>query len=191
MNSAASAATSEILAPQDAQTILALRLLIARAAQNDSLAWWDDSSLTAPARFMLYRLFPMVPPVAGRSLAIRAASRRHTDACEAIPRAVHLYRLDLDNRDRLALRYVLPIHTPVPEKPIRDMAQLRQHLLALLRDPMPYTVVHRSENLLQINVPPPPPATSLLLHRAQTLAWAYLEGAPGHPVFPFCLENSP
>ncbi|GAB4408230.1 MAG: hypothetical protein Kow00123_21260 [Anaerolineales bacterium] len=190
MGQPAPTAKSDILTPQEAHAILMLRLLIARAAQRDSLAWWDDLALTAEAQFLLDPLFPVSPTVAARSLALRAAASRHRDAYEAMPHALHLYRLATDNRDWLVLRFMLPIHTPAPERPISSIAELRERLTELTSAPMPYTIVHRFNGLLQIQVPPPPPATSLLLHRARTFAWAYLEGEPGKPVFPYCVETT-
>jgi hypothetical protein len=191
MNRTSSAANPEGITSQDAQAILALRLLIARAAQTDSLSWWEDEALTQPAGFILERTFPVAPHVAGRSLAIRAAARRQEDACAGIAEAIHLYRLDLDNRDRLVLRFMLPTQTPVPEKPIQSMDELRQHLLHLTGVPVQSTPLHRTNTrALEIGPPPAPAGVSPLLHRARAFAWAYLEGEPGNAVFPFCLEKS-
>lgn len=173
----------------DGTLVLRLRLLIARAANKDSLAWWEDESLTSHAGFLLERLFPMAPALAARSLALRAALARHKAACASHPAALHLYRLDADNQDELALRNEPLLSTPVPEEPIPSLEVLRQHLEELLDKRRPYSVVRRFEaGALQIKVPPAQDGTSPLLHRAQTLAWAYLEGAPHEPVFPFCLE---
>jgi hypothetical protein len=177
----ANAVTSE-----DARMILSLRLLVARAANRDSLAWWDDESLTPPAGFLLERVFPMAPSLAARSLALAAASARHQAACPQ--KALHLYRLNADNRDRLALRFAPLLPIPVPEEPITTVDGLRQHLVTLTREPMGYTVVRRNAHGLQIEIPPCPAGSSPLAHRAHTLAWAYLEGSPGEPVLPYCLE---
>lgn len=175
------------MTPKEIRTILSLRLLIARAANKDSLAWWDDESFTAPAQYLFDRIFPMAPPLAARSLALAAAIARHRAACDK--ETLHLYRLDSDNQDGLALRFEPLLPVPVPEEPITTPENLRRHLLDLTGDPAHYTVVREtSTHGLQIKIPPCPPDTSPLAHRAQTLAWAYLESAPGAPVFPFCLE---
>ncbi|MBC7252114.1 MAG: BrxE family protein [Anaerolineae bacterium] len=172
---------------EDTHLVLSLRLLIARAANRDSLAWWDDESLTLHASFLLERIFPMAPPLAARSLALSAALARHQAACPG--QALHLYHLDVDNQDGLALRFAPLLPIPVPVEPITTMDALRQHLLNLIGEPAIYTVVRRtSAHGLQIEIVPTPAGVSPLLHRAQTLAWAYLEGTPGQPVFPFCLE---
>ena len=171
---------------EDTHLVLSLRLLIARAADKDSLAWWDDESLTPHAAFLLERIFPTAPSLAARSLALAAASARHQAACPE--EALHLYRLDADNRDRLALRFAPLLPIPVPEEPITTMVVLRQHLLDLTGEPMPYAVVRRNAHWLQIEIPPCPVGGSLLAHRALTLAWAYLEGSPGEPVLPYCPE---
>jgi hypothetical protein len=180
------------MTPEDAHTILGLRLLIARAANKDSLAWWDDESLTRHAGFVLDRIFPMAPPLGARSLALAAALVRHQAACSADSEALHLYRLDADNLDKLALRFAPLLPIPVPEEPITTMEMLRQHLLNLTYEPASYTVTRQTgAHGLQVEMPPCPAGVSPLLHRARTLAWAYLEGAPEEPVFPFCLERRP
>lgn len=179
---------NEAVTPEDAQLILRLRLLIARAANSDSLAWWDDDTLTLHAEFLLERIFPMAPALAARSLALAAAAARHQAACPD-DSALHLYRLDADKQDELAVRSVPLLPIPLPADPITTMDALRQHLLDLVGEPAPYTVVREtSTHGLQVKAPSSPPYASPMVHRARTLAWAYLEGAPGEPVFPFCLE---
>lgn len=186
---AAVSTTAGSLTAEDLHLILRLRLLLARAANKDSLAWWDDESLTPPAEFLLERLFPMAPALAARSLALSAALARHQAACVGNDKALHLYRLDPDNRDRLALRTAPLLPVPVPHDPITTTEALKQHLLDLISQPMPYKVTQRTDTRgLQLEIPPSPSGVSLLLHRAQTLAWAYLEGVPNQPVFPFCVE---
>lgn len=179
--------SADDLTPQETYTILGLRLLIARAANKDSLAWWDDESFSAHAGFLLDRIFPMSPPLAARSLSLAAAIARHWAACTE--ETLHLYRLDSDNQDGLALRFEPLLSVPVPKEPITTLETLRQHLLDLTGTPAHYTIVRKmSTHGLQIEIPPYPPGDSPLAHRAQTLAWAYLESAPRAPVFPFCLE---
>jgi hypothetical protein len=177
------------MTPEDARIILSLRLLVARAANKDSLAWWDDESLTSHASFVLERLFPMAPALAARNLALSAALARHQAACPANGGIVHLFRLDPDSKDKLALRRIPLLAIPVPDHPITTMDALRRYLWELAGKPAPYTVVRQTDmHGLHIEIPPGPADVSPLLHRARTLAWAYLEGAPGQPVFPFCLE---
>jgi len=178
--------STNVLAPEDTHIVLGLRLLIARAANKDSLAWWDDESLTPHAGFLLERVFPTAPVLAARSLALAAASARHRAACPES--ALHLYRLDADNQDKLALRFVPLLPIPVPEEPIATLDDLHQHLLDLTGDTMLYTVVRRNAHWTQIEIPPCSAGSSLLAHRARTLAWAYLEGSPGEPTLPYCLE---
>ena len=176
-------------APADAQLVLTLRLLIARAANRDSLAWWDDEALTAPAGFLLERLFPVAPPLAARSLALRAALARHEGACTDIGGVLHLYRLDADNADGLALRDVPLLPVPYPEAPIPTMDALRKHLIALLGQPTQVKIIQRRNGgAFQIAIPPCPTGVWAPLHRTKSFAWAYLEGALGQPVFPFIAE---
>lgn len=180
---------TQSITQDDARTVLQVRLLLARAANKDSLAWWDDESLTPHAGFLLERIFPMAPALAARSLALSAAAARHRAACASHDNALHLYRLDLDGQDALAVRSIPLLTIPLPQEPIPSIDALRQELLSLLGKPARYTVVRRTEaGGLQVGIWPAPTGISPVLHRAQTLAWAYLEGAPHEPVFPFCLE---
>lgn len=180
-----------LLSSEEAHAILALRLLIARAANTDSLAWWEDESLTPHAAFVLERTFPMAPPLAARSLALTAALARHQAACSAHNDAVHLYHLDADGQDKLALRDFSLLPIAVPQEPIETIAALQQHMVALIGGPWPCTALRRTDARgLQIQIPSSPDRASPLFHRARTLAWAYLQGAPEEPVFPFFLERT-
>ena len=174
---------------EDVESILAIRLLIARAGNRDSLGWWDDDSLSVSAEFVLQRMFPVEPPLAGRRLALEAAFARHQALAPADPHIVHLYRLDSDNRDRWATRFHMLESIPVPAKPIDAPDALRAGLIALTGKPMPYEVErHGPGATVKIVVPPGPADTDALLHRARTLAWAYLEARPGQCVIPYCAE---
>lgn len=178
------------LTAEDTQFILTLRLLIARVANKDSLAWWDDESLAGHSAFLLNRIFPVAPQTAARSLALRAALSRHKAACASEPNALHLFRLDADNQDKLATRQVELSAIPVPEEPIDSVGALQAKLTELIGEPIPYQRVRDTMNRgLLIESPPIPPGVSPWRHRAQTLAWAYLEGEPRQPVFPFILEK--
>jgi len=177
------------MGPDDVRLILQLRLLIARAANLDSLGWWDDETFSKPAGFILDRVFPVLPMLAARSLALHAALRRH-QAIESNGRGwLHLYRLDADNQDGLAIRFWPLQNLPVPEAPITSLHELRQHLLRLTGKSYPYTTGGTTRNGgLQIEPSPCPAGIEPIVHRACTLAWAYLEGTPGRTVIPCCLE---
>ena len=151
------------LSSEDARIILSLRLLIARAANQDSLAWWDDEVLTLHAGFLLERLFPIAPPLAARSLSLQAALSRHEAACAADDSMLHLYRLDPDNQDKLALRFAPLLPVPVPAQPITAMDALKQHLLDLVGEPLRYKVVRRTDTHgFQLEIPRCPPGVSPL-----------------------------
>ena len=57
--------------------ILRLRLLVCRAAQPDSLKWWDDNALTAEGAYLTERLFSRRPRAAAARIALAAARSRH------------------------------------------------------------------------------------------------------------------
>jgi hypothetical protein len=177
------------LLSEDAQFILGLRLLIARAANKDSLAWWDDESLAGHSAYLLNRIFPIAPQTAARSLALRAALSRHEAVCASEPNALHLFRLDAANQDELAVHQVALSAISMSEEPVDTMDELRARLTQLIDDRRPYKRVRLTGNQgLLIEIPAPPTGVSVWRHRTQTLAWAYLEGAYGQPVFPFILE---
>lgn len=170
----------------DIELVQSLRLLIARAANRDSLSWWDDDSLTAPAGFLLERLFPVAPTLAARSLALAAARSRHRGALGDVGAALHLYRLDTDNADALASRDIRLLDVHYPEAPIATLDVLAERLEALIGQPQQVKIVDRLlGGGLQIAIPPCPFGVWPPLHRAGFLAWAYLEGAAARPVFPF------
>lgn len=175
---------------QEARHILSLRLLIAQAGNKDSLGWWDDDSLAGHSAFLLTRIFPIEPLTAARSLALQAALARHQAAFEDNARAFHLFRLDRDNQDGLLVRFLSPGRLPMPDDPITSIDELRDQLLRLTVEPRPYTRVREAAgNRLLIELPPPI-GMPYLRHRAETLAWAYLEAEPGRPVFPYFTEQS-
>lgn len=170
----------------DVELVQRLRLLVARAANRDSLAWWDDDSLTAPAGFLLERLFPVAPPLAARSLALAAARSRHRGALGDVGPALHLYRLDADNADALAARDIRLLEVDCPGAPITTLDALRERVVALIGQPEQVKVVDRLlGGGLHIAIPPCPLGVWPPLHRVRFLAWAYLEGGASQPVFPF------
>lgn len=181
--------TNTSLLNEDARFILSLRLLIARAGNKDSLAWWDDESLASHGAFLLNRIFPVAPQTAARSLALRAALSRHWVALASESKAIHLFHLDAANQDELAMRQVALASLLLPEEPIGTIAALRAELSQVIGEPRPYKSIRQTrDRALLIEIPSPPAGASLWLHRAQTLVWAYLEGAYGQPVFPYILE---
>ncbi len=168
--------------------LVQLRLLIARAAQKDSLRWWDDESLTPNGDYLLDRVFPNAPSVIGQNLAIAAASARHDAALSEINAPIHLFHLDSQARDGLMMRKLrLSKHNEVG--PISDMNALRQRLLDLAGKAPKYEIIGRlnQNNALRIRIADD---TGDMTRRAQALAWAYLEGQVGQPVFPYIAEPS-
>ena len=83
----------KILSLAEAETILRLRVIVARAAQIDSLRWWDDRSLTPEGDFVTARLFPFRPRLAGAKIAVATARARHWEVVPRLPGVVHLFDL--------------------------------------------------------------------------------------------------
>ena len=171
--------------------LLRLRIVIARAAQKDSLQWWEDESLTSQGSFLLERIFPSVPGLSGRNLALGAATMRHQAALQSLNNAIHLFRMSSANIDQLAMRSlrghfeegITRLTTPIP-----DFEVLRQHLLAVTGKPSHHERmgVLSEQNGLRIRSDELPMDFT---ERANVLAWAYLEGAVGQPIFPYLLEQ--
>jgi hypothetical protein len=179
------------MSPEDIHLILSLRLLIARAANQDSLQWWEDSSLTVTGDYLLERIFPVAPALAGRQLALAAARTRHDAACPAGRNILHLYHLDADNRDALALRHFPLLSVAAAEAPITSRQALQTHLHSLLGEPVSSGVVRRLDTgAIEVELPPAPRGVSEITHRARALAWLYLEGDMQQPVFPYCVEST-
>ncbi len=78
----------------DALLLKHIQMIIARAAQSDSMAWWPDDSLTEAGRFMLRRLYPFAPGEQAKRLALHAARSRH-DSAFSDENVLHLFRIDL------------------------------------------------------------------------------------------------
>jgi len=85
----------EVIPSTPLAPILDLRLLIARAGERDSLAWWDSHALTDGGQWVLGRLYPRHAAYAGARLAIEAAAVVHRDAVGHRP-AVTLFGLGVD-----------------------------------------------------------------------------------------------
>jgi hypothetical protein len=167
------------------RVIMRYRLAIARAAQPDSLGWWDDQSLSRGADGLLRRLFPRSAPLAGSRLALLAATAWHQRMLEAHGACEHLFFLGeevellLDQRlDELGLA---PDVEPTP-----DAAGLRARLLEI--GPSPGEVASGGEGrtfALPVSV-----ADRGAAERAAVLAWAYLAGKQSQPVAPFIPSRS-
>jgi hypothetical protein len=174
-----------MLAHSEVNTILGLQLLIARAAQKDSLIWWEDDSLTASGRYLLDRLFIINPEEAGRKLAVEAARVRYLAAFGGENNALHLFHLDQTGEIELSLQGIDLSSIPVPADAIKSVEDLRRLLLELVGSPIKYQIVEeRSNHRLEIKLGEKSPGPGVL-QIVKTLAWAILESKPGKPIFPY------
>ncbi len=173
--------------------ILDLRLLIARAGEQDCLAWWDGHALGEQGQWVLARLYPRYAIYAGARLAIEAAAMVHAKII-GHRSAVTLFNLgaDLDARvmRQLDLRRMddAPL-TIVP--PIRSGSELQARLsqtVALTDDDL---AVVRSAlvngSLVELEAVTETDLWSgrklkAIVHR---LAAAYTLSEPGHLVVPY------
>ncbi len=166
-------------------TLLGLRLLIARAAQKDSLGWWEDDSLTEAGHYLLERLFLVNPEEAGRKLALEAARTRYQAAFNRDAAALHLFHLDKTGEIEHRLQGICLADIQPPKEPLLTMDALRQKLFELAGHPLKFQIVgERANHRLEIRIHGASGKTPIL-DVAKTLAWASLEGKPGQPIFPY------
>jgi hypothetical protein len=165
--------------------LLEIRLLILRAAQKDSLQWWEDESLTRAGDYLVERLFIMDQEEAARSLAMEAGKTRYRMAFEKDKNRLHLFRLDLTGQVELGMRFARLSDARMPRDAITSIDTLRDHLVATTGTPAKYEVAKLdNENRLQIRIKNFSARTSVV-ELAKTLAWACLESKPNQPYFPF------
>ena len=120
----------QLISQATLRLILDLRLLIARAGERDSLAWWDSHALTDGGQWVLGRLYPRHAAYAGARLAIEAAAIVHREAVGHRP-AVTLFSPGVDPDARVMRQLELrrldgePLTIPPP---IRSADELRAQL---------------------------------------------------------------
>jgi hypothetical protein len=167
------------MSPDDQQAIIALRVVIARAAAPDALVWWQDESLTDAGLVLAGRLFPLATRKIALQMAMRAARTRHNAALDGVNDAIHLFdlggELELELDAALAEReYDIPARAT-------SIGALADQLEAAGVVELP-SIVHRSgSNSIQISSG----GLTEPLALARVLAAGYLHGAAAQPVFPF------
>lgn len=115
--------------------IVTLRALICRAAQKDSLRWWDDEALTPYAPVILDRLFPRTGRTAALRIAMEAVRSRYPGALPSQQGLIHLFALDDETEAALATADLSLAE--VPPAPVMGRDDLRvalgDHLTAWCR----------------------------------------------------------
>lgn len=110
--------------------ILDLRILIARAGEQDSLKWWNSHALTKDGQWALKRLYPRHAHYAGARLSIASASLVHAQKIAQRP-AVTLFGLgvELDAQVMMQLDLRRLDETPLDVPPaIHSTEELRRLL---------------------------------------------------------------
>ena len=172
------------------QKIIQLRLIIARAAQEDSLKWWDDNALTPSGGFLLDKVFVFAPTAAGKALALQTARSRYEAAFENAPGTLHLFRLEFSGAVEYHFREVDIMKIDPPANAIASLDELKQLLLRIIPAPPGYQVVsERADHRLEIRLRDDRVRTDPA-RLAQVFAWASLEGKPGYPLFPYLASYS-
>ena len=173
----------KLIAPAEAETILRLRLLVARAAQPDSLNWWNDRSLTPEGGYVAERLFWVRPQLAAAKIAMASGRARHWDAIQAAPDIVHLFDLGEIIEHEL---HVFPLgEAMIPSAPFASIAHLRTDIGKLIGDKVGYQIVKRDETgAIEIRAVTEQ-AVRPLVAWVCACALAFCEGDTGQPVFPY------
>lgn len=162
------------------RTILLLRAIVCRAAEGDSLHWWDDESLTPYARVILDPLFPRTASVAALRIAFEAARLRYRAVFGADdPRVAHLFSLPDEVEMQLVNAGLDGI--AAGDEAVADAEAFRQRLGADWRD---YEVAERGAGGM-LKIRPRARLGEDPLDIARALASAHSEGQPGSPAFPF------
>ncbi len=164
--------------------ILGLRLLIARAAQPDSLRWWNDNSLTAEGLDLTARLFGRKPERAALRLALKAARVRHDAAMPHGNECMHLFNFG----DVVEFDIAQALKTC--ELPMPNRMESISDLLTALSDRIitgdPEHLAKDDRSAMEIVVDEEMP----LVEQARILASGYVAGDREKPVFPFIRMGS-
>lgn len=166
-------------------SILQIRLLVARAAQKDSLSWWEDDSLTDSGAFLLEKLFLTAPLDAAKKLALKSAHGRYDAAFSGDDHALHLFCLDDRGEQDFPYQDIQIASIPIVPGPLPDLDTLRIYLQQVVGNPPVYKVIsERANRRIEIRVADQA-LISEPLELAKVFAWASLESKPDYPLFPY------
>lgn len=170
---------------EKAKTIFQLRLLIARAAQTDSLCWWQDNSLTNEGNFVLERLFIKHSHSAAIRMSFAAAAARHWSAIQRESKKIHLFDFGEESEYRLSQFKIN--EDQVSLQRIASVQELMQGIKSILPSIIEIRISSPGTNgETEVNVDP----ESLIKDDpifvyASALALAYEQAHLQQPVFPF------
>ncbi len=173
----------------EAELIVRLRLLVVRAAQPDSLRWWDDRSLTVEGGYLTERLFSRRPRLAAAQIAMATARARHWAAIPKTPKAVHLF--DFGDDLEYELEAVALDEAWIPAEPFATQDALLLAVGRVIPDGTGYSTSYSGQGdehtgalEIQISVDADPTLKPPVA-QAAALALAYGVGGPDRPVFPY------
>lgn len=173
----------------EAELISRLRLIVARAAQPDSLRWWDDRSLTAEGGYLAERLFARRPRLAAAKIALGAARRRHAATVPNSPGMVHLF--DLGDEAEYEVSAVALDEGWIPATAFTSGEIFLAAVAAIIPDGTGYTCQFPGlrgtlSGPLEVQLSPDSdPTIKHTVAQASALALAYGEAGLDRPVFPY------
>lgn len=172
----------------EAERILRLRLVVARAAQPDSMNWWDDRSLTAEGLYLADRLFARRPRQAAAKIALQTARVRYV---AAVPETGVVHLFDLGDRVEYELARVSVAEAWLPATALESPEALLLAIGDIVPDGVGYLTEYAGQRRLlagpfEIRLSPEAdPSIKPPVARACALALACAESGLGRPVFPY------
>jgi hypothetical protein len=173
------------LTDKDLETILHIRLLVARAAQPDGLRWWGDRSLTPEGGYITERLFARRPKLAAAKIALESARGRHAAVMRDTAELVHLFDLGEDTELELSTTRLDEVW--VPGEPYASRDDLMSAISRILPDGVGCAHGEPGEDgklLVGLGSDVDRGLHPIMLE-VGALASAYGAGGIGRPVFPF------
>jgi hypothetical protein len=185
------ATMSSMMTVSDVETILRLRLIVCRAAQLDSLQWWDDQSLTTEGAFVVERLFGGRPRVAAAKIALAAARVRHWAAMPKSKNVVHLFDFGDDIEEQI--NSVSLEEGWISSSAFTSTDDFGSAIRGIAADEIDYKRSDPDQNgALELHLSARlGKGMNVILARARVLALTYAVARPRQPVFPFLKENNP
>ena len=189
MNSLPSRDKLKTLTLAEAELIMRLRLIVVRAAQPDSLRWWDDRSLTVEGGYLTERLFSRRPRLAAAQIAMATARSRHWAAIPKTPEVVHLF--DFGDDLEYELEAVALDEAWIPAEPFASLDTFFLEIGRTVPDGTGYSTSYSGRAAeyngaleIQISIDTDPTLKPPVA-QASALALAYGVGGPDRPVFSY------
>lgn len=169
----------------EVKSILRLRLIVCRAAQADSLQWWDDRSLTIEGAFVVERLFGKRPRVIAAKIALAAARTRHWAAMPKSTNVAHLFDLGDEIEEEIG---AVPLEEHwIPTQPFASVNDFALAIKRIVADDITWKQDQPNQDgAFEVRLSArSTKGVDSTLALARVLALAYAGARQRQPVFPF------